>query len=113
MTSNMEWNIQLPTEPTANIVLIKNISGQTQEATIKDFFSFCGQIQAFEMRKTNENELQEAIVYFEQASAAKTATLLSQGKNKKINKRYLIINIHKKKKLWLMTVQSLLNHILK
>ncbi|KAI9356350.1 hypothetical protein BD770DRAFT_411272 [Pilaira anomala] len=75
----MEWNIQLPTEPTANIVLIKNISGQTQEATIKDFFSFCGQIQAFEMRKTNDNELQEAIVYFEQESAAKTATLLSQA----------------------------------
>ncbi|KAI8085551.1 hypothetical protein BDF21DRAFT_303808, partial [Thamnidium elegans] len=72
-----EWAIELPTEPTPNIVLIKNISSKTKEATIKDFFSFCGIIKAFEMKK--EEELQIAIVYFEQEAAAKTATLLSQA----------------------------------
>jgi RNA recognition motif-containing protein len=74
------WIIDIPNEPTANIVLIKNISFETKEATIKDFFSFCGTIKAFEMKVDEHDEKhQVAIVYFEKESAAKTATLLSQG----------------------------------
>lgn len=82
VTTTTTWTIDIPTEPAANIVLIKNISLETNEATIKDFFSFCGIIKAFEMKK-DEQQHQVAIVYFEKESAAKTATLLSQGKTGK------------------------------
>jgi RNA recognition motif-containing protein len=75
-----QWTINVPTEPTSRLVLVKNISLETQEATIKDFFSFCGIITAFEIKKDNEDEKhQTALILFEKDSAAKTATLLSQG----------------------------------
>lgn len=75
------WSIDIPKEPSLCIVLIKNISLETKEATIKDFFSFCGVIKAFEMKvDARDDKHQIAIVYFEKESAAKTATLLSQGK---------------------------------
>ena len=85
--NNTTWSIDIPSEPNTCIVLIKNIATETKEATIKDFFSFCGTIKAFEM-KLDENDIhhQVAIVYFEKESAAKTATLLSQGKNQKQTK---------------------------
>lgn len=74
------WSIDIPVEPTPNIVLVRKISLVTQEATIKDFFSFCGIIKAFEMKRDEYDEQhQVALVYFEQEAAAKTATLLSQG----------------------------------
>jgi hypothetical protein len=74
------WSVDIPTEPTPNVVLVKHIALATQEVTIKDFFSFCGVIKAFEMKRDAYDEQhQVALVYFEQEAAAKTATLLSQG----------------------------------
>jgi hypothetical protein len=58
----------------ANTVHVKNISGQTSEKEIKEFFSFCGKITNIEVRKAGET--QEATVTFEKPTAAKTALLL-------------------------------------
>ncbi|CAO3627413.1 unnamed protein product [Mucor fragilis] len=75
-----QWSINIPAEPTSQLVLVKNISLETQEATIKDFFSFCGIITAFEMKKDMQDEKHQiALIMFEKDSAAKTATLLSQA----------------------------------
>ncbi|CAO0802512.1 unnamed protein product [Mucor circinelloides] len=75
-----QWSISIPAEPTSQLVLVKNISLETPEATIKDFFSFCGIITAFEMKKEISDEKhQVALIMFEKDSAAKTATLLSQA----------------------------------
>jgi hypothetical protein len=80
MNTNYQWSIDIPSEPTPNIVLIKHIALATEEATIKDFFSFCGIIKGFEMKRDEHDEQHQiALVYFEQEAAAKTATLLSQG----------------------------------
>ncbi|KAF1799077.1 hypothetical protein FB192DRAFT_1287226 [Mucor lusitanicus] len=75
-----QWSIVIPAEPSSQLVLVKNISLETQEATIKDFFSFCGIITAFEMKRDTQGEKHQiALIMFEKDSAAKTATLLSQA----------------------------------
>lgn len=80
MNTTTWTTVDIPAEPNACIVLIKNISTETKEATIKDFFSFCGVIKAFEMKLDEQDgQHQIAIVIFEKESASKTATLLSQG----------------------------------
>jgi RNA recognition motif-containing protein len=58
----------------ANTVYVKNISPQTSEKEIKEFFSFCGKITDIKVEKAGE--AQEATVTFEKATAAKTALLL-------------------------------------
>ena len=58
----------------ANTVFVKNISTQTSEKEIKEFFSFCGKITDIKVEKAGET--QEATVAFEKATAAKTALLL-------------------------------------
>ncbi|KAI9478760.1 MAG: hypothetical protein EXX96DRAFT_572177 [Benjaminiella poitrasii] len=79
ITNTNDWSIDIPTEPTPCLVIVKNISPKTEEAAIKDFFSFCGVINAFEMKKSSNDDYQLALVHFEKESAAKTATLLSQA----------------------------------
>ncbi|KAF2144973.1 uncharacterized protein K452DRAFT_356317 [Aplosporella prunicola CBS 121167] len=56
-------------------VHVENISQQTSEKEIRDFFSFCGKIQNLSVTPTNENS-QSATVTFEKETAAKTALLL-------------------------------------
>lgn len=68
----------IPSEPTRRLVYVSNISSKTEQATIKDFFSFCGVIDSFEMKQLNDKQV--ALILFEQESSANTATLLSQGK---------------------------------
>jgi len=58
----------------ANTVHVKNISIQTGEKEVKDFFSFCGKITKLEI--TPAGETQDATVTFEKETAAKTALLL-------------------------------------
>jgi len=58
----------------ANTVNVKNISSQTGEKEVKDFFSFCGKISSIEI--TTAGETQSATVTFEKETAAKTALLL-------------------------------------
>ncbi|PQE23397.1 RNA recognition domain-containing protein [Rutstroemia sp. NJR-2017a WRK4] len=58
----------------ANTVHVKNISSQTSEKDIKDFFSFCGKITSLEVG--SDGETQKATVVFEKETAAKTALLL-------------------------------------
>ncbi|TAQ85593.1 hypothetical protein B7494_g6080 [Chlorociboria aeruginascens] len=58
----------------ANTVHVKNISAQTSEKDVKDFFSFCGKITSLEITKSGET--QNATVTFEKETAAKTALLL-------------------------------------
>jgi len=58
----------------AATVHVKNISSQTQEKEVKDFFSFCGKIANIEI--TPNGETQSATVTFEKETAAKTALLL-------------------------------------
>jgi hypothetical protein len=57
-----------------NTVYVKNISAQTSEKEIKEFFSFCGKITTIDVKEAGETK--EAIVTFEKATAAKTALLL-------------------------------------
>jgi hypothetical protein len=75
------WTLDIPKESTPCLVLVTNIAKETKQETIKDFFSFCGIITAFEMKL--QDDAQQALIHFEKESAAKTATLLSQGRNKK------------------------------
>jgi len=62
----------------ANVVHVKNISKETSEKEIKDFFSFCGKITNLEV--TSAGETQDATVTFEKETAAKTALLLDRTK---------------------------------
>ena len=55
-------------------VHVKNISSQTTEAQVKDFFSFCGKISNLSVSKDGDS--QSAAVTFEKPTAAKTALLL-------------------------------------
>ncbi|EHL03209.1 putative protein vip1 [Glarea lozoyensis 74030] len=58
----------------AATVYVTNISSQTSEKEVKDFFSFCGKISNIEITSTGET--QKATVTFEKPTAAKTALLL-------------------------------------
>lgn len=66
------------TEPTPNLVQVTNISKETTQETLRDFFAFCGKIKDFELE--SDGNQQKALILFESAKAAKTAELLSNGK---------------------------------
>ncbi|KAI9260703.1 hypothetical protein BDA99DRAFT_512905 [Phascolomyces articulosus] len=73
----VNWTISIPETPSPNYVIVKNISPQSSEKTVKEFFLFCGKIKEFELVK--EDEHQTALINFERESAAKTAALLSNA----------------------------------
>ncbi|KAF2761222.1 actin cytoskeleton protein [Pseudovirgaria hyperparasitica] len=56
-------------------VHVKNISSQTSEKEVRDFFSFCGKISTLALTP-DDNSTQSALVTFEKETAAKTALLL-------------------------------------
>lgn len=56
-------------------VHVENISTQTSEKEVRDFFSFCGKISSLSVTPTSGNS-QSATVTFEKETAAKTALLL-------------------------------------
>lgn len=56
-------------------VHVKNISSQTSEKEVRDFFSFCGKISSISVNPSSEGT-QSATVTFEKETAAKTALLL-------------------------------------
>eukprot|EP00834_Sanchytrium_tribonematis_P007840 NODE_782_length_3919_cov_0.611518.p2 type:complete len:287 gc:universal NODE_782_length_3919_cov_0.611518:1521-661(-) len=58
-------------------VLVKNISKQANEDIVKDFFSFCGSIQHFEMIESDDTF--SALIVFDKDSAANTAKLLTNA----------------------------------
>lgn len=58
----------------SNTVYVKNISAQTSEKEIKEFFSFCGKITSIDVKEAGETK--DATVMFEKSTAAKTALLL-------------------------------------
>lgn len=59
----------------ANTVNVKNISAQTDDKEIRDFFAFCGKIT--DLKVTSEGDSKSATVTFEKEHAAKTALLLN------------------------------------
>jgi RNA recognition motif-containing protein len=59
----------------AATVQVKNISTSTNDAEVKDFFSFCGKIA--DIKVTTEGETKSADVVFEKPTAMKTALLLN------------------------------------
>ncbi|KAG2228772.1 hypothetical protein INT48_008418, partial [Thamnidium elegans] len=69
----------IPETPSATYVIVKNISAQSSEKTVREFFLFCGKITEFELITDDDNEHQVALIHFERDSAAKTATLLSNA----------------------------------
>ncbi|KAJ1981184.1 Protein vip1 [Dimargaris xerosporica] len=74
------WNdVTLPAAPAPTFVYVTGISPDATEATVKDFFTFCGRIQQFQLRPAVTGKSQEALVEFEKDSAAKTAVLLSNA----------------------------------
>ncbi|KFA75676.1 hypothetical protein S40288_06168 [Stachybotrys chartarum IBT 40288] len=56
-------------------VIVKNISPESTDDSIRDFFSFCGSIA--DLKITSEGETRTAEVTFEKETAAKTALLLN------------------------------------
>lgn len=58
----------------ANQVNVKNISSETSDKEIREFFSFCGKISSLDVK--SEGATKEASVTFEKETAAKTALLL-------------------------------------
>ncbi|KAF4553615.1 Vip1-like protein [Elsinoe fawcettii] len=56
-------------------VHVKNISSQTGEKEVRDFFSFCGKIASLKL-DAGSDSTQSATVTFEKETAAKTALLL-------------------------------------
>ena len=58
-------------------VLVKNISKEANEDIVKDFFSFCGTIQHFEMIESDD--AYAALIVFDKDSAANTAKLLTNA----------------------------------
>ncbi|KAK4982337.1 Protein vip1 [Elasticomyces elasticus] len=62
----------------SNTVHVKNISSQTSEKEVRDFFSFCGKISSLSVTRTSDSadSTQSATVTFEKETAAKTALLL-------------------------------------
>jgi RNA recognition motif-containing protein len=60
----------------ANVVHVKNISSETPDKEIRDFFSFCGKITDISVDST-EGKTKSATVTFEKETAAKTALLLN------------------------------------
>ncbi|KAH9890209.1 hypothetical protein F4778DRAFT_752974 [Xylariomycetidae sp. FL2044] len=60
----------------SHTVLIKNISAETSEKEIKEFFSFCGKITELKVTP-GEGSSKDASVTFEKETAAKTAQLLN------------------------------------
>jgi len=68
---------QAPTTPTPNIVVVTNISLNTNEKVLREFFSFCGEIE--ELHLTPSDDSQKAIIRFTRESAARTALLLSNA----------------------------------
>ncbi|KAI8337759.1 hypothetical protein BC941DRAFT_352471 [Chlamydoabsidia padenii] len=64
-------------EPTPNLVQVTNISKETTQDTLRDFFAFCGKIKDFELE--TDGDQQKALILFESTKAAKTAELLSNA----------------------------------
>jgi hypothetical protein len=60
---------------TKSTVNVKNIAPQTSDESLREFFSFCGNITNINV--TTEGETKNADVTFEKATAAKTALLLN------------------------------------
>ncbi|MCJ1259024.1 hypothetical protein MMC24_006858 [Lignoscripta atroalba] len=62
----------------STVVHVKNISHQTSEKEVRDFFSFCGKITSLSVTPTSEaaDSPKSATVTFEKETAAKTALLL-------------------------------------
>jgi len=58
----------------SDTVHVTNISPQTSEKEIKEFFSFCGKISTIDVKEAGATK--EAVVTFEKPTAAKTALLL-------------------------------------
>ncbi|PNS15873.1 Protein vip1 [Sphaceloma murrayae] len=59
----------------SSTVHVQNISAQTGEKEVRDFFSFCGKISSLKLESGAE-KTQSATVTFEKETAAKTALLL-------------------------------------
>lgn len=62
----------------ASTVHVKDISHETSEKEVRDFFSFCGKISSLSVTPTSDdaNASKSATVTFEKETAAKTALLL-------------------------------------
>jgi len=60
-------------------VRVTNVALEATQATIADFFSFCGRIAHLNLQPSSDKQTQEAQVQFETASAARTALLLSHA----------------------------------
>jgi len=62
----------------STVVHVKNISSQTSEKEVRDFFSFCGKITNLSVTPTSDasDSPKSATVTFEKETAAKTALLL-------------------------------------
>lgn len=73
------FTIAIPETPSPNYIIVKNISLESAEKTVKDFFLFCGKIKEFELVKDDDGAHQTALIHFERESAAKTASLLSSA----------------------------------
>ncbi|KAJ1910211.1 Protein vip1 [Tieghemiomyces parasiticus] len=102
MSLNTWSSVKIPAEPTRSFVLVEGIAPEADETKVREFFTFCGKINQFELRPagTSSSVLaaagapqpsQEALIEFDHDSAAKTAVLLSNAMiaEQPINVKYL------------------------
>ncbi|KAJ8521051.1 hypothetical protein ONZ45_g2193 [Pleurotus djamor] len=59
----------------ANSVNVSNIAPSTTETQLRDFFTFCGNIESIDYK----SEEKKATIYFQKSNAAKTALMLNGG----------------------------------
>ncbi|ORX43846.1 hypothetical protein DM01DRAFT_1399457 [Hesseltinella vesiculosa] len=71
--------MEIPSEPTPNLIKVTNVNASTSEKSLRDFFLFCGRIKDMEL-KPDGDDSQAALILFENSKAASTATLLTDGK---------------------------------
>ncbi|KAI8997726.1 hypothetical protein BDB01DRAFT_52912 [Pilobolus umbonatus] len=90
-----KWMMDIKDIPGSIYIVVSNISLESSEKTVKEFFLFCGKIQEFEM-KIDDDDLQHkiALIHFERESSAKTATLLS---NALIDDTHIIAEVYSNK----------------
>jgi len=77
-TNPTPTGFQPPSAPTPNIVVVTNIASTTSEKSLREFFSFCGEIEELHLI-AQYGDSQKAIIRFNRESAARTALLLSNA----------------------------------
>lgn len=88
MSNSRFKSFKFPETSTPRLVFVSQLSPNSEEQVVKDFFRFCGKIKEFEIVSSEDKKSNEALILFEKESAAKTALMLS---NATIGDRLIVV----------------------